>query len=87
MIPEQMEIAGSFEQTIILNGQALNSIPYWRRLNVLKTLIGNGIKVKEFSIYFDNTENPYLFGRKFEEKPMKITSAKQKSIPIFKDLK
>ena len=53
-----MEIAGSFEQTIILNGQALNSIPYWRRLNVLKTLIGNGIKVKELSIYFDNTENP-----------------------------
>lgn len=87
MIPEQMEIAGSFEQTIILNGQALNSIPYWRRLNVLKTLIGNGIKVKELSIYFDNTENPYLFGRKFEEKPMKITSAKQKSIPIFTDLK
>ena len=87
VISGQMEIAGSFEQTIPLNGQALNSITYWRRLNVIKTLIVNGTKVKEFSLYFDNIRNPYLFGRKFEEKLMKITSAKQKSISIFTDLK
>ena len=41
------EIASLFEQTILLVGQAFNSVAYQRRLNVLNTLIDNSVKVKE----------------------------------------
>ena len=40
-ISGHMQITGSFEQTILPIGQALNSITYQRRLNVLNTLINN----------------------------------------------
>ena len=77
-----MNITTLFEQNILLIGQALNAITYHRRLNILNTLIDNTIKVKEIlkerSLDLDDMENPYLFGEKFEEKPIKIISAKQK---------
>ena len=49
----------------------------------MNTLIDNSIKVKqilkECSLDLDDMENPYLFGEKFDEKLIKITSAKQNS--------
>ena len=85
-----MEIATLFEQSILLIGQAFNAITYYRRLNILNTLTDNSIKVKkilkERSLDLDDVENPYLFGEKFEEKLIKLTSAKLKSESIFTDL-
>ena len=56
----------------------------------MNTLIDNSIKVKqilkECSLDLDDMENPYLFGEKFDEKLIKITSAKQKSKSIFTGL-
>ena len=82
-----MEIATLFEQSIQLIGQGFNVITYHRWLNLLNTLIDNSIKVneilKEGSFDMDDMENPYLFGEKFEEKLIKIASAKQKSKSIF----
>ena len=39
----QMEIANSFEQSILLLGQSFNAITYHRRLNILNTLTDNSI--------------------------------------------
>ena len=39
----QMEIANSFEQSILLLGQPFNAITYHRRLNILNTLTDNSI--------------------------------------------
>ena len=82
-----MEIATLFEQNILLIGQAFNAITYHRQLNILNRLIDNSIKVKEIlkerNLDLDDMENPYLFGEKFEEKLIKITSAKQKSKSVF----
>ena len=67
-----MEIATLFEQSILLIGQAFNAVTYYRRLNILDTLIDNSIRVKEIlkerSLDLEDMENPYLFGEKFEEK-------------------
>ena len=53
----------------------------------MNTLIDNSIKLKEvlkeLSLDLDDMENPYLFGEKFEEKLIKVTSAIQKSKSIF----
>ena len=74
-------IAGSFEEAILLTGQALNSITYQRQLNVLNTLIDNSTRAKKIlkgrSLGLDDTKKSYFFGEKFEEKPIKSTSAKQ----------
>ena len=60
-----------------------------RWFNILNTLIDNSIKIKEIvkerSLDLDD-ENPYIFADKFEEKLIKITSAKQKSKSIFTGL-
>ena len=84
------EIASLFEQTILLVGQAFNSVTYQRRINVLNTLRDNSVKVKEIlkeaMLNLDATDNDYLFGEKFEEQLSKITSAKQKSKAIFTGL-
>ena len=48
----------------------------------MNTLIDNSIKVKqilkECSLDLDDMENPYLFGEKFDEKLIKITSCQTK---------
>ena len=53
----------------------------------MNTLIDNSVKLKEvlkeLSLDFDDMENPYLFGEKFDEKSIKVTSAIQKSKSIF----
>ena len=41
------EISSLLEQTILLVVQVFNSVACQRRLNVLNTLIGNNVKVKE----------------------------------------
>ena len=70
------EIASLFEQTILLVGQAFNSVAYQRRLNVLNTLIDNSVNVKEIlkepMLNLDTIDNDYLFGEKFEEQLPKL---------------
>ena len=41
------EIASLFEQTILFVDQVFSSVAYQRRLNILRTLIDNNVKVKE----------------------------------------
>ena len=64
-----------------------NSLTYYRRGNVLSTLIDNKVRVKEIMKeqvpHMDDIGNPYLFGEKFEDKLFKVRNAKQKPIALF----
>ena len=56
-------------------------------MNILSTLLPNSTKAKEIlkeqSLDLNEIENSYLSGKKFEEKLLKIISAKRKSKAIF----
>ena len=98
LIPENEEEAAAghhdialvFEQTILLIGQAFNSLAYQRRLNILSTLIDNNTRVKEIlkeqTLEIDSIDNTYLFGDKFEERLSKVSTAKQKPKSLFTGL-
>ena len=83
-------VSNLFEQTMLLVGQAFQSITYYRRHNILSTLIDNPSKVKEIlknaDATLDGADNIYLFGDKFEVKLLKDTNAKQKSKLLFSGL-
>ena len=83
-------VSNLFEQTMLLVGQTFQSITYYRRHNILSTLIDNPSKVKEIlknaDATLDGADNIYLFGDKFEEKLLKDTNAKQKSKLLFSGL-
>ena len=87
---EMTAISSSFEQTMLLIGQALHSVTYYRRRNILPTLIDNPSKVKELlkdpDMALNNVSNTCLLCDKFEEKLLKDTNVKQKSILIFSGL-
>ena len=72
---------------MLLIGQALHSVTYYRRRNILPTLIDNPSKVKELlkdpDMALNNVSNTCLLCDKFEEKLLKDTNVKQKSILIF----
>ena len=89
-VQEMTAISSSFEQLMLLIGQAFYSVTYYRRHNILSTLIDNPSKVKEIlrdpDMALDNISNTCLFGDKFEEKLLKDTTAKQKSKLIFSGL-
>ena len=80
-------ISRLFDQAVLLIGQVYNFIGYQRRLNILSTLIDINTKVKEIlteeSLKLDDVDNEYLYGDSFEEKLIKITSAKQKLKSLF----
>ena len=82
-------VSNLFEQTMLLVGQTLQSITYYRRHNILSTLIDNPSKVKEIlksaDATLDGADNIYLFGDKFQEKFLD-TNAKQKSKLLFSGL-
>ena len=68
---EIKEISQLFEQTILLIGQAINNTTYYRRKNVLSTLIEGNNKVKEIlkeQSAAMNASEGNLFGENFEEK-------------------
>ena len=83
-------VSNLFEQTMLFVGQTFQSITYYRRHNILSTLIDNPSKVKEIlknaDATLDGADNIYLFGDKFEEKLLKDTNAKQKSKLLFSGL-
>ena len=89
-VQEMTAISSLFEQTMLLIGQAFHSVTYYRRQNILCTLIDNPSKVKEIlrdpDMALDNISNTCLFGDKFEEKLLKDSTAKQKSKLIFSGL-
>lgn len=84
------ENASLFEQTILLVSQTYKSLAYQQRMNILSTIIENNIKATKISRQkaknVDARENIYLFGKQFEKKLVKVTSAKQKSKSIFTGL-
>ena len=84
------ENASFFEQTILLVSQTYKSLAYQQRMNILSTIIENNIKATKISRQkaknVDARENIYLFGKQFEKKLVKVTSAKQKSKSIFTGL-
>ena len=89
-VQEMTAMSSLFEQTMLLIGQEFHSAAYYRRQNILSTLIDNPSKVKEIlrvpDMALDNISNTCLFGDKFEEKLLKDTTAKQKSKLIFSGL-
>ena len=84
------ENASLFEQTILLVSQAYKSLAYQQRMNILSTIIENNTKatkiLRQQATNVDARENIYLFGKQFEKKLVKVTSAKQKSKSIFTGL-
>ena len=80
-------ISRLFEQTMLLIGQAFHSVNYYRRENILTTLIVYARKVKEIvknpDMALDNISDTCLFGDKFKKQLLKDTNAKQKSKLIF----
>jgi len=76
------DIAGLFEQTILLTGQSFHRLVYQRRYNILSTLIDNSNKVnellKEHAPLLNEPSNTYLFGDEFEEILAKSTAAQKK---------
>ena len=84
-------ISALFEQSILLLGQAFNSTSYFRRKNILETLIDGKTKVKEIlrdqSDLMNDPNNRYLFGEHFENEFSKNITAKQKSKALFTGLK
>jgi len=85
------DIAGLFEQTILLTGQSFHRLVYQRRYNILSTLIDNSNKVnellKEHDPLLNEPSNTYLFGDKFEEILTKSTAAQKKLSGVFTGLK
>ena len=84
------ENASLFEQTILLVSQTYKSLAYQQRMNILSTIIENNTKATKISRQkaknVDARENIYLFGKQFEKKLIKVTSANQKSKSIFTGL-
>ena len=74
------------DQTVVLLGQAYNNISYTRRFNVLKKITGDPRKtkknLKEKKEIFES-QNHYLFGKKFETDLVKSAKSKQKSRELF----
>ena len=89
-LQEMAAISRLFEQTMPLIGQAFHSVNYYRRQNILTTLIVYARKVKEIvknpDMALDNISDTCLFGDKFEKQLLKDTNAKQKSKLIFSGL-
>ena len=85
------EMSSLFEQTILLLSQACNSVAYYRRENILSTLIDSNAKVKDIikqqSKDLDKASNEHLFGEDFEQKLIKDSKALKKSESVFTALK
>ncbi|XP_066931160.1 uncharacterized protein [Clytia hemisphaerica] len=90
-LEEGREIAQCFEQAIMLLGQVSNSVMYYRRENVLSTLIESSAQIKEIlrnqSKDMNDQSNSSLFGETFETKLIKDSKALKKSEAFFTALK
>ena len=80
------EILTNLDQTVMLLGQALNSISYTRRFNALKQITGDPRKTKQLlkeknEIFPKETQ--FLFGEKFESDIIRTAKSKQKSKEVF----
>ena len=84
------EMGTCFEQTIMLLAQAINSVGYYRRENILSTCIESTSRVKEIlkkeAKELDDPKNKCLFGEDFESKLLKDSKALKKSEAIFTGL-
>ena len=74
------------EQTVLLLGQASNSILYSRRLQILKTLIKDPKKAK--NILNEKADllqkgNQHLFGKKFRSHVVETERSKKRTLEIF----
>eukprot|EP00111_Clytia_hemisphaerica_P010915 TCONS_00031971-protein len=90
-LEEGREKAQCFEQAIMLLGQVSNSVMYYRRENVLSTLIESSAQIKEIlqnqSKDMNDQSNSSLFGETFETKLIKDSKALKKSEAFFTALK
>ena len=63
-VQEMTAISSLFKETMLLIGQAFHSVTYYRRQNILSTLIDNPSKVKEIlrdpDMTLDNISNTYI---------------------------
>ena len=75
-------ISTQFEQTFTLVDQAINSIQYQRRMNVLSTIFSDKKKAKEIlsdKVDIINEDYEYIFGSKFEDSVVKTQRIKRKT--------
>ena len=76
------QVSQYFEQVMLLLGQTHNTIYYYRRENILSTLIDSNTRVKDIlksqSKELNDGSNKYLFGDDFESKLIKDTKAIKK---------
>ena len=76
------QVSQYFEQVMLLLGQTHNTIYYYRRENILSTLIDSNTRVKDIlksqSKELNDESNKYLFGDDFESKLIKDTKAIKK---------
>ena len=82
-------MCGLFEQTVTLVAQAFNTTAYYRRTNILSSVIQDQKRVKELLNEMADsfeTEQEWLFGEKFEEHVSKTATSKQKSKVLFTGL-
>ena len=86
-----MEVSALFKQSILLLAQACNGTSYFRRKNILGTLINGKSKVKEIlkeqSDSLNDFSNQYVFGSYFENEFSKSVTAKQRSKSLFTGLR
>ena len=76
------------EQTVLLLGQASNSILYSRRLQILKTLIKNPKKAKKKNILKEKADllqkgDQNFFGKKFRSHVVETERSKKRTLEVF----
>ena len=74
------------EQTILLLGQASNSISYQRRYSILLGIVGSPPKIKEMlreEAVLLQKHDTELFGKKFREHITETSKAKKQTLEVF----
>ena len=86
----QMEMLVSDLEVVTMVGQAVQSMAYHRRHNILTAITGNPRKVSKTlkdKAELLQSEKSALFGKKFEEKLVQTIKSKQKSSELLKSLR
>ena len=83
------DLTTSLEQSVMLLGQAINSMTYQRRCNALSAVMSDTRKikstVKEQAALFASNKDDNLFGKHFRKHVMDTFKAKKESSEVYKN--
>ena len=83
------DLTTSLEQSVMLLGQAINSMTYQRRCNALSAVMSDTRKikstVKEQAALFASNKDDNLFGKPFRKHVMDTFKAKKESSEVYKN--